>query len=84
MELKPERGSAGEAQHHGLAARGGETLLHRLTHQLGAVAVGEYQPRLVRNDLAWEVGGYGEIEPVAEGRDSPAICRQSDSRAGRT
>ena len=40
VQLKPERGGAGEAQHHGFAARGGETLLHRLAHQLGAVAVG--------------------------------------------
>src|SRR4029077_8108093 len=66
VALQPERGSAGEAQHHGLAARGSEPLHQSVAHQLGAVAVSEYQPRLVRNDVAWEVGRYGEIEPVAE------------------
>ena len=65
MELEPERSGAAEAQHHGFAARCGETLLHRLAHQFGAVAVGTNEPRRLRDHLAGEVGGDGKIEPVA-------------------
>jgi len=65
MELQAQRRGAREAEHHGLAPRRRKTLLGRFAHQRGAIAVGQDKPRRCGDDLAREIGGNGEIEPVA-------------------
>ena len=65
MMLETQGSRAREAEHYGLAPRGLKPLLGGLTHQLCSIAVGEDETGILRDDLAWEVGGDGEIEPVA-------------------
>jgi len=63
--LQPERCGAREGEHHGSAACGRQPLLNPFPHEFRAIAIGEDEPSLFRDDLAREIRPHREIKPVA-------------------
>src|SRR4029453_10529169 len=64
--VQPECGGPRKAQRHCLAPRGMEEMFPRITLYFRPPGIGDDEAGLRRHDLGFEIGGDGEIEPVAE------------------
>ncbi len=72
--LQAAGGGVGEAQQERPAAGAGEPPRWRLAADLGAVAVGDDEAAVLRQQAGVEAGGHAEIEPVAPGQVVPPFA----------
>jgi len=65
--MQPMRGGMGEAQEQGAACRRGEPVLRRLAEHFGAIAIGEDEPCVERQDVSWKRVRDSEGKAIAMG-----------------